>query len=424
LALAAPGLADGGGWRTHAPMGVPRQEMGVAAIGEVLYALGGFDAQGVSAVVESYDTRTDQWRVLASLPRALHHVGAAAVGGKLYAIGGLAADFTPVADVSEYDPVTDAWRPRASLPTARGAMGVAVIATGVYAAGGSGSGGSVGDFSRYDPATDAWTELPRMPTARNHLAAAAIAGRFYAVGGRDAGLFARIEVFDPATGAWQDGLAPMPTARGGLMADALGGRLFAFGGEGNAQNPLGVFPDTEAYDPVADRWEVLPPMPTPRHGTVAVTVGDAIYVPGGASRQGFGIAGVTESFVPPSGPVLEVRRLRVRGTRLRLRGRVAAPAGDPATAPLVLTVRAGTEVLATLELPPDVLVASGRRLRFRARAAAAGVTRAVLARRKDGALGIVLAGIVSGAESWPRDVILTLDVGGASFSGQGRLRRV
>src|SRR6185503_14020250 len=195
----------------------------------------------------------------------------------------------------------------------------AVLDGRIYAAGGLHDGVSIADFAVYDPVGDTWTRLPAMPTARDHLAAAAIGGTFYAVGGRASGtLFARLEAFDPDAGAWRTGLARMPTARGGLAAAALGGRFFAFGGEGNTANPLGVFPDTESYDPAADRWERLAPMPTPRHGTGAVAIGTGIHVAGGASRQGFGTSAAHEVFTPLQASLFRVARAQLRGTRLAL----------------------------------------------------------------------------------------------------------
>jgi N-acetylneuraminic acid mutarotase len=67
----------------------------------------------------------------------------------------------------------------------------------------------------------------------------------------------------------------------------LDGRLFVFGGEGSGMGS-GVFPNVEAYDPAADRWETLPAMSVPRHGFGAATLDGRIYLPGGATSQGFG----------------------------------------------------------------------------------------------------------------------------------------
>jgi N-acetylneuraminic acid mutarotase len=423
LAMLAPPAASGQ-WTMRAPMDVPRQEIGVAALGEVLYAVGGFDADGqASDVLEAYDTSTDRWSRLAPLPVRVHHPGAAAVDGRLYVIGGLAANGASVDTVFAYDPASDAWQPRSALPTRRGAMGVAVVDDRIYAAGGLLDGVSVADFAVYDPMGDAWTPLPAMPTARDHLAAGAIGGTFYAVGGRASGtLFARIEAFDPADGAWREGLAPMPTARGGLAAAALDGRLFAFGGEGNAAHTLGVFPETESYDPVADRWERHAPMPVPRHGTVAVAIGGNIHVPGGASRQGFGTSPAHEVFTPLSGSAFRVARVRLLGTRLVLRGRIIQGLTDPTMAPLTLRVLDGTREVVSYVLPAGSLVAhgSGRRLAYRD--ANAALSRVIVVRRR-GTFGVRIAAHVPRPEEIPAEATLTLELGTDLYSGQARVRR-
>jgi hypothetical protein len=59
-----------------------------------------------------------------------------------------------------------------------------------------------------------------------------------------------------------------------------------------------VFDQVEAYDLAADRWRVLDPMVTPRHGMWAAAVDGRIYVPGGATRQAFGAVDTHEILVP------------------------------------------------------------------------------------------------------------------------------
>jgi N-acetylneuraminic acid mutarotase len=65
----------------------------------------------------------------------------------------------------------------------------------------------------------------------------------------------------------------------------LFGRLFLLGGEG-ADNEAGVFSEVEAYDPRLDSWQSFPPLTLPRHGFGAAVIGDEIYLPGGAIREG------------------------------------------------------------------------------------------------------------------------------------------
>jgi len=94
----------------------------------------------------------------------------------------------------------------------------------------------------------------------------------------------------------------MPVARGGCMGGVVNGQIVVVGGEGNARdiNPMGVFPDTDVYDPVANSWRVMAPMRTPRHGTGAAGVGNKLYVPGGATAQGGGTAvAILEAFTLP-----------------------------------------------------------------------------------------------------------------------------
>jgi N-acetylneuraminic acid mutarotase len=71
----------------------------------------------------------------------------------------------------------------------------------------------------------------------------------------------------------------------------LDGKLLVFGGEGNAGDASGVFDDVEAYDPASDTWSPLPPMLEPRHGLGAAELDGRVYLPGGASAQGFGAVG-------------------------------------------------------------------------------------------------------------------------------------
>jgi len=401
-------------------MGVPRQEVGGAALGDDVYVVGGLGGSTPSAAVEAYDTTRDRWRTVAPLPTPLHHVAVAAVGRILYSVGGLAADFGAVASVFAYDPAADAWSARAPLPAARGAAAAAVFAGRVYVAGGLRDGVSVGDFAVYDPASDVWSELPIMPHARDHLGLAATDLLVYAVGGRDGGtLFSLAEAFHPPSNQWFKEVAPMLTARGGLAVAALGGRLFAFGGEGNAASPLGVFAETEMFDPSLNSWFRQPDMPTPRHGAAAVPVGGRIYVIGGASQQGFGTTGVTEIFLPPSADPLEVRALalRKRGTRLRLTVRLPDVADDPAAVPLRVRVRDGESDVVSVALGTGALVAKGHGWRPRPDTLPAGTA---LSLRRRHALVLRLAGTTLRRPSSRHGLGVVVELGARIFSGTVR----
>lgn len=269
-----------------------RQEHGAAALDGEVYVLGGFTPE-VTTSVQAYSPDTNSWRDVAPFPVEFHHPNVAVVGGRIYVAGFHFGSTLRVADgrTYAYDPAEDAWSPRAPMPagTERGAGCVAALESSIYVFGGAGDL-TLPHASVYYTETDAWEVLPFMPNEREHCLAAAIDGRIYIVSGREGditGLLVESYVYDPVERTYEE-RAPIPTPRGGAAGAELGGRIFVFGGEGNPADSVGIFGEVEAYDPSTDTWEPLPAMPIPRHGYAAAAVGDRIYLPGGATRQGFG----------------------------------------------------------------------------------------------------------------------------------------
>jgi N-acetylneuraminic acid mutarotase len=286
-------------WLMLASLNEPRQEVGVAELDGRIYVAGGFRQDRSTAdTVEVYDPQANVWRIIERMPVAVHHPAAAAIGGKLYVLGGYAGQ-NPTDALQVYDPAEGEWTLGAPLPVARGALIAAVVEDKIYAVGGA-RGPAVDDLAVYDPEEDTWTSLAPMPTPRDHLGVGVIDGKLYVVGGRNPSSFTldTLEVYDPATDRWETH-SPMPTGRSGHAAAALGGCLYAFGGEGNQQDPRGMFAEVEAYHAGMDNWISLAPMPTPRHGVGVAVVGDRIFLPGGATVQGFGATGVSEAFIAP-----------------------------------------------------------------------------------------------------------------------------
>ena len=292
-----PSIAPESGWSAAAPMLEARQEVCTAAIGPRVYVAGGFRTDGgTAATLEVYDTATDRWTLLAPMPEALNHCTAAAVGSRLFVFGGARGNGATSGATLEYDPAANAWSVRTPMPTARAAAMAAAAGPRVYVAGGTPGGRAL---EVYDVGADAWLSLPPMPTGRDHLAGGFASGRVFAAGGRPPLTLAAMEAFDVASGAWS-AATPMPTGRSGHAAAVVRGCLYAIGGEGNPGNPNGVFPQVQVYDPRANRWETLPDMPSPRHGMGAAVVDDRIWVPGGATVQGFGAVGTNHVFTPPA----------------------------------------------------------------------------------------------------------------------------
>ncbi|MER5542409.1 kelch repeat-containing protein [Streptomyces sp. NPDC002589] len=309
------------GWQTLPPIGGgARQEHGVVALGSKVYVIAGIaptPGGGFTTTnrVEAYDSRTGRWSDVAPLPVAMNHPNAAAVGGRIYVLGGLSGgeSWQALRDAYVFDPRTNRWSPVPFMPpgTERGSAAVGVHGPKIYLAGGmrtltpqpGGLQDTVDAVSCFDVTTGRWESLPSLPEARDHAGGALIAATLYVVGGRDRGqAHVRGEVYalDLRTRRWSR-RASMPTARGGIAAAAIGTTIYTFGGEGNpAPGSQGVFPNTEAYDTTRDRWQILAPMPAPRHGTAAAAVGNTIHIPGGGTKGG-GAPVDTHDAYPPHG---------------------------------------------------------------------------------------------------------------------------
>ncbi|XP_027513997.1 kelch-like protein 17 isoform X5 [Corapipo altera] len=101
----------------------------------VLFSVGGGSLFAIHGDCEAYDTRTDRWHMVASMSTRRARVGVAAIGNKLYAVGGYDGT-SDLATVESYDPVTNSWQPEVSMGTRRSCLGVAALHGLLYAAGG------------------------------------------------------------------------------------------------------------------------------------------------------------------------------------------------------------------------------------------------------------------------------------------------
>ncbi len=296
------------GWSSLAAVGDgPIQEIAVAAIGSTIYVVGGFNASiQIVQTVQAYDTTSNTWSIVAPVPVAgVHHANLVAHDGKLYILGTLNSTNFEASELCwVYDPGTDTWTSIAPLPGGleRGSGVAAVLGDKLCVAGGFRGGSAVTNFSCYDPGLNEWDiSLPSLPAPNDHLVGAVVGDEFLVVGGRNGSvnqIYTEVYSYSTAAGSWEL-RAPMITGRGGAAAGVIDGKLIVVGGEGNSADPSGVFPQVERYDPVADSWESLGQMPTPRHGMGAAAVGNTLYVPGGADEDLFGAVDVFEAFTPP-----------------------------------------------------------------------------------------------------------------------------
>lgn len=297
----APPAPFQGRWVARAPLPLPRSEMAWATVlNGKMHMLGGYGEQRVDRPYHHvYDPATDKWLTAPQLPRGANHVGVAVVGDRLYAIGGF-VEQNRKPDNLCFVLEGENWKPIAPLPKACGAI-ACVESNGFLHA----IGGAVGDTFEtkrsvdwhlvYDPRIDQWSTRAPLPTGRDHTGTLSIGGLIHVIGGRVDSFHTNSNlhhVYDPKDDRWRP-RAPLPTARSGHGAVLYRNKIFVMGGEGTNR----VYGQNEAYDLAADKWESYAPMTTPRHGLGAVAIGDFIYVAGGGPVMGGGVqSAVHEAF--------------------------------------------------------------------------------------------------------------------------------
>jgi N-acetylneuraminic acid mutarotase len=144
---------------------------------------------------------------------------------------------------------TSPWKQGAPFPEPDEEL-YGVAANGkMYVIGGWNDGKAGGVNYEYDPATDKWTKKQPMPRPAHHAALASAGGKIYVMGGfvppADTALplgaawqpIDNAWQYDPAADAWKS-LAPLPTKRGSAVAVEVGGKIYTIGGATTMEGPV------------------------------------------------------------------------------------------------------------------------------------------------------------------------------------------
>lgn len=156
----------------------------------------------------------------------------------------------------------------------------------------------------YDPAENKWAKKKPMALPSHHVAVTELNGKIYVFGGfvpPKTGRPAWVPIdnaweYDPGADSWK-ALAPMPSKRGSPVAAAVGGKIYVIGGASThpGSSEPAVHParphrsvgTVEEYDPATDTWRARSPMPTARNHAAIGVVNNKIYVIGGRIGAAF-----------------------------------------------------------------------------------------------------------------------------------------
>ncbi len=219
---------------------------------------------------------------------------------------------------------TSPWRKAAPFPYPDEELYGTALNGKMYVIGGWDDGKAAGLNYEYDPGTDKWTQKKGMPRAAHHAAIAAANGKLYVIGGfvppKDTQIptggawepIADVWEYDPAADSWKS-LAPLPTKRGAAVAVEVAGKIYVIGGATTVTNskdpyftffgPSLVLTTNEVFDPATDKWESRKPMSVARNHAYAAAVDGKIYVIGGRTGHAFILSATNTDVVEEYNPV-------------------------------------------------------------------------------------------------------------------------
>jgi len=219
------------------------------------------------------------------------------------------------------------WKKAAPFPMPDEELYGTAVNGKMYVIGGWDDGKAAGINYEYDPATDKWTQKKGMPRSAHHAAIATANGKLYVIGGfvppKDTQIptggawepIADVWEYDPAADSWKS-LAPLPTKRGAAVAVEVGGKIYVIGGATTVADskdpyftffgPSLVLTTNEVFDPATNKWESRRPMSVARNHAYAAAVNGKIYVIGGRTGHAFILSATNTDVVEEYSPVSDM----------------------------------------------------------------------------------------------------------------------
>ncbi|XP_051890722.1 kelch domain-containing protein 8A-like isoform X3 [Pristis pectinata] len=278
-------------WTTLPPMPTARAGVAVAPLGKRILVIGGMGVQqNPLSTVEMYNVEEGKWEKKNPLCEAAMGVSVIVKDCQVYAVGGMGSDTYPQARLQQYDITSDLWHALPPMPTPRYAASTFLQGGKIHVFGGRQAKNPVTAFEVYDTEARSWAKFPSIPCRRSFSSYVMTEKSFLALGGLQQARgykkpkFVRtVEVFDIEQGSWikTTRRLNMKTKRADFVAAYLQGRVIVAGGLGDQP---AVLSSAEALNPVKNRWERLPPLPTARCTCSSIVFKNHLFVIGGVSQ--------------------------------------------------------------------------------------------------------------------------------------------
>ncbi|MFA5572013.1 MAG: hypothetical protein GX799_05620 [Crenarchaeota archaeon] len=281
-----------------------RGGLGVASVGDKVYAIGGSIQNGLyppllnGAIVstnEEYDSIMDTWISKEPIPTARAYFAITSYQNRIYCFGGIIGVEQAPSEINDkilvqkyvlssvnevYDPATDTWETKTSMPNDRMNVLANVVGDKIYV---------IDGFSRsnevYDPAADSWAIKTPLPYGGTNTASVVVDSKIYVIINDiytvDENSSRRLFVYDTEKDVWSQATPPPSLIIDGPAVATIGveapKRVYALGVQlGN--NPAAT---NYIYDPSSDNWTVGTPMTVSRIDFGVTMVNDTIFAVGG-----------------------------------------------------------------------------------------------------------------------------------------------
>lgn len=246
-------------WRKLAkkPSEIRKKAMGsgVVLVDSRLYFLGGEGCWQLAW----YDLEDNRWGVAPGLPPARLLAGVAALGSVLYLIGGVSVadgcEVVTTGSVDCYDTITRVWSLLRPLDEGRSSPGVATVDFVIYVFGGLRRRNIVTSCCRYLPQADKWEQLADLPTDMTSFTTVVVGDKVVLIGGMN-NKYRCLDttyVYHTKSNTWTQG-AKLNIARKSAAGFCYNGNVYVCGG---TADELKYLESTEILDTLGGEWKTV-----------------------------------------------------------------------------------------------------------------------------------------------------------------------
>ncbi|XP_077399392.1 kelch-like protein 33 [Vanacampus margaritifer] len=241
-----------------------------------------------------------EWKQLAHIPdRPKFRHAVASLGGRLFVVGGcyFYAKDNVMKSTYSYDPKKDLWKRCTDMQECRSNFSMVVHRGQLCAIGGDKQlNTNLNSVEMYDTKADTWSFVHPLNHPLSGQAASVLDGRVFVSGGFDPEYVcvASLLVYDPEAGSVH--MADMSQDRAQHCMEAVRSRLYVAGGVCNLRKYYTDQLTCEVYDPAADCWTFLAPLPVPHVGAASAILEENVYILGGYCQEDYSESGLVHRF--------------------------------------------------------------------------------------------------------------------------------